>query len=151
MPVEDARPSMKATKEPPFLDDLGLEVVQMIGGESEVALDLALRHTNSWQVMHGGVTMTLLDVCMARAARSLDPKATGAATIEMKVSFFQPGGRLGERMIARGKVLHRSTTMYYCEGEVWNGDRLVAKAMGTFKLVRRADVADKLTRRDRVE
>ncbi len=119
----------------------------MADGESEVALDLALRHTNSWQVMHGGVTMTLLDVSMARAARSLDPKATGAATIEMKVSFFQPGGRSGERMIARGKVLHRSTTMYYCEGEVWNGERLVAKAMGTFKLVRRTDVADKMTRR----
>jgi acyl-CoA thioesterase len=138
---------MQDSKEPPFLDDLGLRVVRMADGESEIALDLALRHTNSWMVMHGGVTMTLPDVCMARAARSLDPKATGAATVEMKVSFLQPGGRMGECMLARGKVLHRSTTMYFCEGEVWNDDRLVAKAMGTFKLVRRADIADKLTSR----
>jgi acyl-CoA thioesterase len=131
----------------PFLKELGLEVVRMEGGESEVALDLALRHTNSWQVMHGGVTMTLLDVCMARAARSLDPKATSSATVEMKVSFFQPGGGVNERMIAKGRVLHRSTTMYYCEGEVWNGDKLVAKAMGTFKLMHRDDVARKLARK----
>ena len=130
----------------PFLADLGLEVIRMVDGESEVALDLSLRHTNSWQVMHGGVTMTLLDVCMARAARSLDPESTGAATIEMKVSFFQPGGQVNNRMIAKGRVLHKSTTLYYCEGEVWNGDKLVAKAMGTFKTIKRRDIAKRMTR-----
>ncbi len=129
----------------PFLNDLGLEIVRMVDGESEVALDLSLRHTNSWQVMHGGVTMTLLDVCMARAARSLDPGSTGAATIEMKVSFFQPGGQVNNRMIAKGRVLHKSTTLYYCEGEVWNGDKLVAKAMGTFKTIKRKDIAKRMT------
>lgn len=128
----------------PFLKEIGLEVVHMADGESEIALDLSLRHTNSWQVMHGGVTMTLLDVCMARAARSLDPGSTGAATIEMKVSFFQPGGKVNDRMIARGRVLHKSTTLYYCEGEVWNGDKLVAKAMGTFKTIKRSNIAKKL-------
>lgn len=130
----------------PFLKELGLEVVRMADGESEIALDLTLRHTNSWQVMHGGVTMTLLDVCMARAARSLDPEASGAATVELKVSFFQPGGKVNDRMIARGRVLHKSTTLFYCEGEVWNGKRLVAKAMGTFKTIRRKDVARKMLR-----
>lgn len=130
----------------PFLQDLGLQIVRMENGESEVALDLLPRHANSWQVMHGGVTMTLLDVCMGRAARSLDPEASGTATVEMKTSFFQPGGRMGERMLARGRVLHKSTTMYYCEGELWNGDKLVAKAMGTFKLVKRKNIADRLIR-----
>lgn len=131
----------------PFLDEIGLEVVSMADGQSEVALTLDQRHTNSWTVMHGGVTMTLLDVCMARAARSLDPQATSTATVEMKVSFFRPGGHPGERMIAKGRVLHKSTTLYYCEGDVWHDNRLVAKAMGTFKLMRRDDVARKLKSR----
>lgn len=134
----------KAAKEPPFIDDLGIEVVRMEDGSSEIAMTLALRHTNSWHVMHGGITMTLLDVSMARAARSLDPGSTGAATIEMKASFFQPGGGVDARMIARGRVLHRTTTLYYCEGEVWNGEKLVAKAMGTFKTLKRGDIAQKL-------
>jgi len=128
----------------PFLKELGLEVVRMADGESEVAIDLSLRHTNSWQVMHGGVTMTLLDVCMSRAARSLDPQATSAATIEMKTSFFRPGGQVSDRMIAKGRVLYKSTTLYYCEGEVWNGDKLVAKSMGTFKTIKRQNIAKKL-------
>ncbi len=128
----------------PFLRELGLEILDFKDGESEIALTLEEKHGNSWRVMHGGVTMTLLDVCMARAARSQDPGATGAATVEMKVSFFQPGGQQGQRVIAKGRVLHKSTTMFFCEGEVWNGKRLVAKAIGTFKTIHRADVAKKM-------
>ena len=78
--------------------------------------------------------MTLLDVSMARAARSANPEEGGAATIEMKVSFFQPGGKVGQRVVAKGRVLHHSGRMFFCEGEVYNGQKLVAKAMGTFKI-----------------
>jgi acyl-CoA thioesterase len=43
-------------------------------------------------------------------------------------------------------VLHATTSLYFCEGEIWNGDKLVAKAAGTFKFLRRTDVAKKMTR-----
>jgi len=131
-------------KEVPFISDLGVELVSMSEGRSELALDLQPRHMNSWQVMHGGVILSMLDVCMSRAARSLDPEASGCATVELKTSFFQPGGQPGVRVFARGKVLHRSTTMYYCEGEIWNDDRLIAKAMGTFKTLKRLSIAKKM-------
>ncbi len=128
----------------PFLKNLGLELLEMKDGVAEVGIRLRQEHMNSWQVMHGGIIMTLLDACMARAARSLVPDLTSAATVEMKTSFFQPGGKLTQQIIGRGKVLHRSTTMYYCEGEVWNGDALIAKSMGTFKVFRRNDIARRL-------
>jgi len=128
----------------PFLNDLGVEFLGMGNGEAQVALNLEHRHMNSWMVTHGGITMTLLDVVMSMAGRSLDPHARGGVTIEMKTSFLQPGGQAGGRIIAKGKAFHRSTTMCFCEGEVWNGDKLVAKAMGTFKYLKRLDVAKKL-------
>jgi acyl-CoA thioesterase len=62
----------------------------------------------------------------------------------MKTSFLQPGGKPGGRIIAKGKACHRSTSIYFCEGELWSGDRLVAKAMGTFKYLKRLDVARKM-------
>jgi acyl-coenzyme A thioesterase PaaI-like protein len=71
------------------------------------------------------------------AGRSLHEDLKGVVTVEMKTSFLQPGGVAGGRIEARGKAFHQSTTMCFCEGEVWNGDRLVAKAMGTFKYLRR--------------
>lgn len=121
-------------KKYPFLEEIGIEVLYEKDGKSELAIDLENKHSTSWGSMHGGVTMTLLDVCMARAARSADPEESGTATIEMKVSFFQPGGRVGERAIAKGRVLHNSGRMFFCEGDVWNGEKLVAKALGTFKI-----------------
>jgi uncharacterized protein (TIGR00369 family) len=128
----------------PFLKDLGVEFLAMADGRAEIALNLEARHMNSWQVTHGGVVMTLLDVAMSMAGRSLDPSARGGVTVEMKTSFLQPAGTPGSRIVAIGKAFHRSTTMCFCEGEVWNGDRLVAKAMGTFNYVKRLDVAKKL-------
>ncbi|MDB5761095.1 MAG: PaaI family thioesterase [Herminiimonas sp.] len=130
----------------PFLQDIGVEFLGMANGKAEVALDLLPRHMNSWHVAHGGVTMTLLDVVMSMAGRSLDPDARGGVTVEMKTSFMQPAGKPGTRIVAKGKALHRSKTMCFCEGELWDGDTLVAKAMGTFKYLKRLDVAKKMDR-----
>lgn len=121
-----------------FIDLLGIELVRAEDGSSELRLPLAPKHLNSWEVMHGGVTMALLDVALSTASRSVAPEGTGVVTIEMKTSFMQPGS--GE-MRAYGRLLHRSTTMAYCEGEVRDANgKLVAKAMGTFKYLRRLAV-----------
>jgi acyl-CoA thioesterase len=121
----------------PFLHDLGVEFIGMENGEAQVALNLQPRHMNSWHVTHGGVTMTLLDVVMAMAGRSLYPDAQGGVTVEMKTNFLQPGGKPGSRMIAKGKAYHQSKTMCFCEGELWDGDKMVARAMGIFKYRKR--------------
>lgn len=71
---------------------------------------------------------------LSRAARSADSEESGAATIEMKVSFFQPGGQIGQRVTAKGRLLHNSGRMFFCGGKIWNGEKLVAKALGTFKI-----------------
>ena len=131
----------------PFLDDLGVDFLDAPIGEGRVALTLAPRHLNSWKVAHGGVIMTLLDVAMAIAGRSLDPDARGGVTVEMKTSFLQPGDA-GSRLTAHGKAFHRSLTMSFCEGEVRDAhDRLIAKAIGTFKTIKRVDGATRRLKR----
>jgi acyl-CoA thioesterase len=128
----------------PFLSELGVEFLGMDGGRAQIALKLEPRHMNSWQVTHGGVVMTLLDVVMSLAGRSLDPQSRAGVTVEMKTSFLQPAGKSGTRIVATGHAFHRSTTMCFCEAELHDGERLLAKAMGTFKYLKRLDVADKL-------
>jgi acyl-CoA thioesterase len=128
----------------PFLQDLGVEFVEMADGQAQVALTLAPRHLNSWHVAHGGVIMTMLDTVMSMAGRSLDSNIRSGVTIEMKTSFMEPGGIEGGRMIAKGRVLKSSASLCFAEAEVWNGDKLVAKASGTFKFIRRTDVARKM-------
>ena len=111
----------------PFIKDLGIEFISAENGRAAVALDLAPRHLNSWSVAHGGVLMTLLDVAMAIAGRSLDPAAGAGVTVEMKINFLQPANA-GTRLIASAHAFHRSRTMAFCESEVRDtGDRLIAK------------------------
>jgi acyl-CoA thioesterase len=120
----------------PFVKDLGIEFVSAEDGRAVLALDLTPRHLNSWSVAHGGVLMTLLDVAMAVAGRSLDPAAGGGVTVEMKTSFVQPA-LAATRLIASAHAFHRTKSLAFCEGEVRDTDgRLIAKAMGTFKYQR---------------
>lgn len=117
----------------PFIKDMGVEFVSAENGRAVVALELAPRHLNSWSVAHGGVLMTLLDVAMAVAGRSLDPAAGGGITLEMTTSFLQPANA-GTRLIVSAHAYHRSNAVAFCDGEVRDAEqRLIAKAMGTFK------------------
>ncbi|CAG9178028.1 hypothetical protein LMG23994_03786 [Cupriavidus pinatubonensis] len=119
----------------PFLSELGVTCKRSEGGRSELELALEERHQNSWDMAHGGVLMTLLDVAMAVAGRSADTLGRGLVTIEMKTSFMAPGrGTLS----ARGECVHRTTTMAFCEAEIVDADgKTVARASGTFKYVKR--------------
>jgi acyl-CoA thioesterase len=123
----------------PFIQELGVEFISAADGRSVVALDLADWHMNSWAVAHGGVILSLLDVAMAVAGWSLDPGAEGGITVEMKTSFLQPA-KAGSRLIASGHAIHSSRTLAFCEGEIRDThDRLIAKAMGTFKTRKKSE------------
>lgn len=130
--------------ESPFVDSLGVQLVVAEDGNSEVVLPLGSVHMNTWGIAHGGVTMTLADVALAMAARSLAADGVGVVTVEMKVTFMEPGR--GE-LRAFARVLHRSTTMAYCEGEIRDSEgHFVAKALGTFKYMRRLAVGRDIVR-----
>lgn len=123
----------------PFVEALGFELHACEGGHAELRVDLDQAHLNSWEVAHGGVLMTMLDVAMAHAARSVhahEPDfGPGVVTVEMKTSFMRPAeGRLR----AAAKLLHRSTTLAFCEASVFDDDNhLCAHATGTFKYLRK--------------
>ena len=118
----------------PFVDLLGFRLQRMDAGEAEITFDAQPDHLNSFDVVHGGASMTLLDVVMAHAARSVEP-SMGAVTIEMKTSFMRPGkGALR----ATGRLLHRTATMAFTEGSVFDASgKLCIHATGTFKFVPR--------------
>ncbi|MGZ5132763.1 MAG: PaaI family thioesterase [Caldimonas sp.] len=122
----------------PFVDLLGFELLRFDHGEAEIAVQLRDELCNSWSVAHGGVTMTLLDVAMAHAARSPGEdgatEPSGVVTIEMKTSFMRPG--LG-RLVATGRRLHRTASMAFCDASVVDAEQqLVAHATGTFKYLK---------------
>jgi uncharacterized protein (TIGR00369 family) len=122
----------------PFVHLLGMELVRFDPDSAELALDLREDLTNSWGVAHGGVTMTLLDVAMAHAARSPlvagGEYQPGVVTLEMKSSFLRPGQG---RLVAEGRRLHRTATLAFCEAWVRDtAGTLVSHGTGTFKYMK---------------
>ena len=82
--------------------------------------------------------MTLLDVAMAHAARSVQPGDWGAITIEMKTSFMRAA--VGPLRVT-GKLLHRTATLAFTEATIFDAQgRICCHATGTFKYVRRLPV-----------
>jgi uncharacterized protein (TIGR00369 family) len=119
----------------PFVEQLGFELVVFEGGHSELHYLTRPEHCNSFAVAHGGALMTLLDVTMATAARSIQ-QDMGVVTIEMKTSFMQPASGV---LTGKGRLMHRTKSMAFTEGTVYDAQgRACAHATGTFKYVKRA-------------
>lgn len=118
----------------PFLDHLGVVPEYAQDGKSRISLELKPEFTNSFQVAHGGLIMTLLDFAMAAAARSAAKHALGVITIDMTTSFLRPSTG---KIVVEGNVLKAGKTVNYCEAVVLNGaGEITAKASGTFTLRR---------------
>ena len=121
----------------PFVTHLGFDLLRMEGGASELQYLPRPEHMNSFLVTHGGAVMTLLDVTMATAARSIDPES-GVVTIEMKTTFMQPCKGL---LSGKGRLMHRTKSMAFTEGTIYDAEgRACAHATGTFQYVRRPAV-----------
>jgi uncharacterized protein (TIGR00369 family) len=136
--MTDERTPLKFALDIPFVETLGMQLWRFDGGVAEISLEVRPEMQNSWAVAHGGVVMTLLDVVMAHAARSVrddtDHGAPGIVTVEMKTSFMRPATG---RLLATGHLLHGTTSMAFCEGRVHDaGGALCAHATGTFKFLR---------------
>ena len=132
------RTPLKFALDVPFVEALGMQLWRFDGGVAEISLDLQPTMMNSWQVAHGGVVMTLLDVAMAHAARSVREdgreSAPGIVTVEMKTSFMRPAEG---RLVAIATLLHGTSRMAFCEGGVRDSSgELCAHATGTFKYLR---------------
>lgn len=118
----------------PFVEHLGFELVKFEDGNSQIEYDPKPEHLNSFAVVHGGVSMTLLDVSMAAAARSVE-REMGVVTIEMKTTFMQAARG---KLTAKGHLMHRTATMAFTEATIYDADgKACAHATGTFKYVPR--------------
>ncbi len=116
----------------PFVKLLGFTLHHIENGESELRYEPKPEHLNSHGVVHGGVSMTLLDVALSVAARS-DAPDHGIVTIEMKSTFMSPAKG---PLVAKARRIQRTRKMAFVEGWIYDADgNLCTMATGTFRYV----------------
>jgi uncharacterized protein (TIGR00369 family) len=118
----------------PFVEHLGIRLVEQSKARAAIALDKRPELLNSWGATHGGVVMTMLDYVMSAAVRGHYGVDSGVLTVDMSVGFMKAG--FGESILADARVLHGGQSTAFCEGEARDEKgALLAKAIGTFKLI----------------
>jgi uncharacterized protein (TIGR00369 family) len=130
MEVEFAREYQKKI---PFVAHLKILTEALGEGTAKLSMPVEAHMKNSLGTAHGGVIMSLLDVALCTAARTLHPESVGVVTIDLSTSFI--GGATGAKLLAEARVLKDSRSMTFVEAEARNDDgSLVAKAIATVRV-----------------
>jgi uncharacterized protein (TIGR00369 family) len=130
MEVEFAREYQKKI---PFVAHLKILTEALGEGTARLSMPVEAHMKNSLGTAHGGVIMSLLDVALCTAARTLHPESVGVVTIDLSTSFI--GGATGTKLFADARVMKDSRSMTFVEAEAKNDDgSLVAKAIATVRV-----------------
>jgi uncharacterized protein (TIGR00369 family) len=117
----------------PFITHLKISTDELGQGMARLSLPIEPHLTNSLGTAHGGVILSLLDVALCTAARTLHPDSIGVVTIDLSTSFI--GGANESRLLAEARVLKDGRSMSFVEAEAKNPDgSLVAKAIATVRV-----------------
>jgi uncharacterized protein (TIGR00369 family) len=99
-----------------YMATIGAELLRVAPGEVDIGLPFRADLTQQHGYLHAGVVTAIVDSACGCAAFTLMPADSGVVSVEYKVNLLAPS--VGERMIARGRVLRPGRTLTVCSGEV---------------------------------
>lgn len=112
-------------------DFLGAEIIPTEGGV-RLELEVDTRHSNCYDILHGGVMTTMADTAMGAACFARNKKVV---TVSMTLEFMHPV-LLGTKIFTDAKILHDGKQIMVCEcGLVDEEGTLYAKAHATFFVI----------------
>ncbi|MDP3842255.1 MAG: PaaI family thioesterase [Oxalobacteraceae bacterium] len=94
-----------------------VRLTRLTPGECEIVLPMSAAVTQQHGYFHGGVIGALADVAGGYAANTLLMPDNECLTAEYKINIVAPG--IGERLIARGRVLKSGRTLVITGAEVY--------------------------------
>ena len=110
-----------------LMHTLGAALVSVSPGLVEIALIPGPAISQQHGFVHAGAVSAIADSAAGYAALSLMPPDRGVLTTEFKINLVAPA--VGERIIARGKVVKAGRTLTLVQAEVF------AEAAGRERLV----------------
>ena len=91
------------------------------------------RHSNLLDAVHGGITLSLIDVSLFACMRhAMDGDAAGSVTLDLSTQFIG-AGIVGKPLDAVVEVLRETRRLLFLRGTVVQDDHLVAAFNGTVR------------------
>ena len=125
-----------------YMDETKKGFMQNIGNLSfkkidvsnfEFSIKILENYLNTGGIAHGGFIATIADTGMGNAAH-ISAGNKRCVTINLDIKFIS-AGKLNEVLIGKVKVLKRTKTLVFISSEIFNSDKIVATASGTWKIL----------------
>ena len=115
-----------------IIDTLGVEVVPLDNDDVRLELKIEERHTNFFEVCHGGVLTTMADTAMGIVCNQ---KNKSVLTMNLSIDFMHPV-RLETKIIAVPKIIHDGRQTMLCECDMIDEEgKLYSKVHATFFVI----------------
>lgn len=116
----------------PFADLIGLKI--QYAGENESVCSLTIKEDlyNPHKTVHGGVLYSLADTGMGSALYPTLAEGEICATVEIKINYFRPA--LEGEITCTSTLVNRGKKIANLDSMIMLGDKLIAKANGTFAI-----------------
>lgn len=132
MQLEEVRRSFETS---PFFSHIGFEVIHFQEGDALLKLPITEQLLNANQTLHGGVHASMLDLILGMVIKSTT--RTRCATMNLNVNYLSPA--VHGDIFAKGSIIKQGYRTVTAEGEIIDEQGvLLAKGVGTFKLIREA-------------
>ena len=118
----------------PFAELIGLRLGPAEAGRNSCSLTPRPELMNPNRVVHGAVAYALVDTGMGLALYSVLEEHESCATIEIKITYLR-SVQQGE-LECETRVLERRGHYAILESEVRNGKKTVARALGTYAILK---------------
>jgi len=118
----------------PFAHLVGLSFPE--GGGPQCRLEIEDKVLNVYGTVHGGAISTMADVSMGYVVFENLREDERLTTLEMKINYIAAVS--SGVLTAEAKLVNRTRNLAVLESRVECGGKLVAKAMGTFYISRKA-------------
>jgi len=116
----------------PFADLIGLTFEPAEPGSSRCRVPIRPELLNPHRVVHGAVAYALADTGMGGALYPLLEQGESCATIEIKIVYLS-SAREGV-LVCDTRVIRKGSRVAVLESEIFESDRLIAKALGTYSI-----------------
>jgi len=102
----------------------------------ELTLPLSALVNNNLDILHGGITATVLDTAMGMMVNTVLPEGQAAVTTQLNVHYLAPG--IGSQIICKAKIVHQGSKTLVMEAEVQRDDgKKIAHATGSFFIIKK--------------
>lgn len=112
----------------------GLEFRALSESEYQFRARVQDIHLNPGGITHGGFIMSLMDSGMGTAAHRALGAPARAATISFDVKFIA-ASKTGDLLLGTAKVLRKTRSLVFMQGEIRCGEELIATAEGIWKVL----------------